>query len=68
MLTIIYFLSQSLSTLLSAYFEIEDLIQKSEKKQVVMNDVNKITAEFQVSSSKTVGGDRLLVSKFKILR
>ena len=51
------------SVQLSAYFKIEDLIQK-----VVRNELNKITAKFQVSSSKTVGGDRFLVSKFKILR
>ena len=37
---------------MSAYFEIEDLIKKSEKK-VNRNDVKKITAIFQVSSSKT---------------
>ena len=42
---------------LLAYFEIRE-------KQVVRTEVNKITAEFQVSSSKTVGEDRFLVSKF----
>ena len=36
--------------------------------QVVRNHMYKITAKFQVSSSKTVGEDRFLVSKFKILR
>ena len=41
---------------------------KIRDQKVVRNHMFKITAKFQVSSSKTVGEDRFLVSKFKILR
>ena len=52
----------------SASIKIKGLTQKSEKTLHVRNDVNKIIAKFQLFSTKTVGVDRFLESKFKILK
>ena len=67
MLTKMYLMLVTVTEIMQL-FEIKDLTQKSEGNKVARNDVNTLTTKFQVSSSKTVGGNRFLVSKFRILR
>ena len=66
MLTIMYlmFVTVTESIQLLALFKNKGPNSKIREKQVVRDDVNKITAKFQVSSSKTVGEDRFKVPKF----